>query len=239
MPTFRHGKKTKIFINATDMSPFLNQATTTQSLEATETTTYDDDDKTYMVGLSDGTISSSGLFDSTAGASDAVLSGMIATEDNAVSVFPEGNTQGRRAILANGQLTSYDVSSPVADVVAISADIQADGGLYHGVDLSGNVAASASANGTSIDNGSATAGGLIANLHVTANTRDGASTIKIQHSTDDTVFVDLIAFSSVSASATVGENSTSVGTVNRYLREQHTLAGTTGTITLNIASARR
>jgi hypothetical protein len=108
MPTFRHGKKTRVFINGTDMSPFLNEATTTQEIETAETTTFGDDDKTYMTGLSDGTISSSGLFDSSVGASDAVLSGLIATEDNAVSVFPEGTGIGRRAVLANGQMTSYE-----------------------------------------------------------------------------------------------------------------------------------
>lgn len=239
MPTFRHGKKTAVFINGTDMSPFLNEATTTQAIETAETTTFGSDDKTYMTGLSDGTISSSGLFDSTAGASDAVLSGMIATEDNAVTVFPEGNVLGRRAVIANGQLTSYEVSSPVADVISISAEVQADGGLYHGIALTGSVSASATANQVSTDNTAATSNGLIANVHVTANTRDGASTIKIQHSVDDSTFVDLITFSSVSASATVGENLTTNGTVNRYLRAQQTLAGTTGTITFNIASARR
>lgn len=239
MPTFRHGKRTTVLLNATDMSPFLNEATTTQEIETAETTTFGDSDKTYIVGLADGTISTSGLFDGTAGASDAVLSGAVGAEDNTFTVLPEGNGVGNRAVLANGQLTSYEISSPVADVVAISAEVQADGGLYHGVDLTGQQIVAASGVTSAVDHGSATHSGLIANLHVTANTRDGASTIKVQHSADNVTFVDLITFSGVSASATTGETITSTGTVNQYLRAEHTLAGSSGSVTYHVSAARR
>ena len=239
MPTFRHGKKTAVLLNGTDMSPFLNEATTTQEIETAETTTFGNQDKTYIVGLSDGTISTSGLFDSSAGASDAVLSGIIATEDNTFTVLPEGAAAGSRSILANGQLTSYEISSPVADVVAISAEVQADGGLYHGVALNGLQVISASGVSASADNGAATSNGVLANLHVTANTRDGATTIKVQDSADGSTWVDLVTFTSVSASATVGESITSTGTVNRYLRAEHTPAGASGSVTYHVSVARR
>jgi len=94
MPTFRHGKKTAVLLNGTDMSPFLNEATTTTEIETAETTAFSDDDKTYIVGLSDGTISTSGMFDSTAGASDEVLRGLIANDDNTFTVLPEGGGLG-------------------------------------------------------------------------------------------------------------------------------------------------
>lgn len=239
MPTFRHGKKTAVLLNGTDMSPFLNEATTTQEIETAETTTFGDQDKTYIVGLADGTISTSGLFDSTAGASDAVLSGLIATEDNTFTVLPEGATVGRRAILANGQLTSYEISSPVADVVAISAEVQADGGLYHGVALNGLQVISASGVSGSVDNAVATGNGVLANLHVTANNRNGATTIKVQDSADGLTWVDLVTFTNVSASTTAGESITSTGTVNRYLRAEHTLAGSSGSVTYHVSVARR
>lgn len=239
MPTFRHGKRTTVLLNGTDMSPFLNEATTTQEIETAETTTFSDTDKTYIVGLGDGTISTSGLFDSSAGASDAVLSGLIQQDDNTFTVLPEGNGAGRRAIVANGELTSYEISSPVADVVAISAEVQADGGLYHGVDLTGQNVVSASGVTTGLDHGSATHSGVLANLHVTANDRDGATTIKVQHSADDITYADLITFTSVSASATGGETITSTGTVNQYLRAEHTLAGSSGSVTYHVSAARR
>jgi len=239
MPTFRHGKKTAVLLNGTNMSPFLNEATTTQEIETAETTTYGQDDKTYIVGLSDGTISTSGLFDSSAGASDAVLSGLIAQEDNTFTVLPEGALAGSRSIIANGQLTSYEISSPVADVVAISAEVQADGGLFHGVALNGLQIVSASGVTGSVDNSVATGGGVLANLHVVANTRDGDTTIKVQDSADGNTWADLVTFTNVSASTTAGESITSTGTVNRYLRAEHTLAGSSGSATYHVSVARR
>ena len=240
MPTFRHGKRTAVLLNGTDMSPYLNEATQTQEIETAETTTFADDDKTYITGLGDGTISVSGLFDSTAGASDAVLRGTLGQEDNTFTVLPEGAVAGRRAVIANGQLTSYEVSSPVGDVVAISAEVQADGGLFSGLALSGLSTVSASAGqDTGIDNGSATSNGVLANLHVTENTRDGNAVFKIQHSADGAIWVDLITFTTVSASSTTGESVTSTGNVNAYLRSTYTLSGSAGSVTYHIAAARR
>jgi len=239
MPTFRHGKQTAVLLNGTDMSPFLNEATTTQEIETAETTTFGIQDKTYIVGLSDGTISTSGLFDGSANASDAVLSGLIATEDNTFTVLPEGVVAGRRSVLANGQMTSYEISSPVGDVVAISAEIQADGGLYHGIALNGLATVSASGVSASADNTTSTSNGIIANLHVTANNRNGAATIKVQDSADGNTWADLVTFTSVSASTTVGESITANGTVNRYLRAEHTLAGSSGSVTFHVSAARR
>jgi hypothetical protein len=239
MPTFRHGKRTAVLLNGTDMSPFLNEATTTQEIETAETTTFGDSDKTYISGLGDGTVSTSGLFDSTAGASNDILSGAIGQEDNTFTVLPAGATTGAPSIIANGQLTSYEISSPVADVVSISAEVQADGGLFSGVALTGLVSVSASGVSSPVDNGSLTSGGGLFNLHVIANDRDGAATIKVQHSADNSTYADLVTFTNVSASATVGESITSTGTVNRYLRAEHTLAGSSGSITYHVSAARR
>lgn len=239
MPTFRHGKATAVLMNGTNMSPYLNEATSAWNMETGETTTFGSADKTYIAGLADGTISCSGLFDGTAGASHDVLSGAIGLEDNTFTVLVEGAAVGRAAIIANGQLTSYEVSSPVGDVVALSTEIQADGGLWHGAALTGIDTVSATGTGTAQDNGASSTNGLIANLHVTSNDRDGNVTVKVQHSADNSTYVDLITFTNVSASATSGETVTANGTVNRYLRTSITLAGTSGSVTYHVSAARR
>jgi hypothetical protein len=239
MPTFRHGKSTAVLLNGTDMSQFLNEATTTQTIETAETTTFADADKTYIVGLADGTISTSGLFDSSAGASDAVLQGTLAQADNTFTVLPEGITAGNPAVLANGQVTSYEVSSPVADVVAISAEVQADGGLLNGIDLTGTQSVTATGTVAAQNNGSSTANGALFNLHLTANTHDGDTTIKVQHSSDGVTYADLVTFTVVATTVTTGESITSTGTVNQYLRATHTLAGSTGGVTYHVSAARR
>jgi hypothetical protein len=239
MPTFRHGKSTVVLLNGYDMSAYLNEATQTFSLETGETTTFGSSDKTYVAGLGDGTISCSGLFDGAANASDPVIRGELGEEDNTFTVLPEGATAGRTSILANGQITSYEVSSPVSDVVSISAEIQADGGLWFGSALNDLSVVSASAVTTGADNSASTSNGAVANLHVTSNNRDGATTVKVQHSADDITYVDLITFTNVSASAVAGETVTSTGTVNRYLRAQIVPAGTSGSVTYHVSVARR
>lgn len=239
MPTFRHGKRTVVLLNGTDMSPFLNEATQTQQIETAETTTFSSEDKTYITGLGDGTISMSGLFDDTANASDQVLRGIIQQEDETLTVLPEGATAGARSIVANGLMTSYEVSSPVGDVVSISAEFQADGGLYTGRALNALTNTGTSASLTGVDYSSATSNGSLLNLHVTDNTRNGTATIKVQHSTDNSTWADLVTFSTVSASARVGESISTTGTVNRYLRATHTLAGSSGSITYHVSAARR
>jgi hypothetical protein len=226
-------------MNGTDMSPFLNEATETQTIETAETTTFADSDKTYITGLADGTVSTSGLFDSSAGASNDVLTGAIGQEDNTFTVLPEGATAGARSVIANGQLTSYDVTSPVADVVSISAEIQADGGLFSGFALNGLTDTGTSASLTGINTGGSSSGGGLFNLHVVANTRDGAATVKVQHSADNVTWVDLVTFSGISASVKDGESITSTGTVNQYLRAAHSLAGSSGSITYHVSAARR
>jgi hypothetical protein len=241
MPTFRHGKRTVILMDGTNMSPYLNDSTTANELEALETTTYGSDDKTYIVGLGDGTLQMGGLFDGAASASDGVLSGSVfAVEDVALTVMWDGAALGSRAaVIPAGQLTSYEVSSPVADVVSISAAVQADGGVQRGVVLASLSAIAASASATSVDNGAASANGATATLHVTANNRDGTATVKVQHSSDDNVWVDFITFDAVSASTTDGQGASATGTVNRYLRAINTLAGSSGSVTYTVAAARR
>jgi len=239
MPTFRHGKQTVVFINGTNMSAFLNSASSTMAIETAETTTFGDQDKTYITGLSDGTVSMSGFFDSTAGASDAVLSGMIATADNAVSIFPQGNVITRPATVVNGQMTAYDISSPVGDVVALSAEVQADGGLFYGFDLVGADVRTSTGTTAAQDNAAPTTGGVSVNLHVHANNRNGTTIVKVQHSADNSTYADLVTFTTISAAATAGENIAISGTVNRYLRASYTLAGSTGSLSSAISLARR
>jgi len=85
---FLHGKGTAVVFNQSDLSSYFNDATITRTVETAETTAFGASSKTYIVGLQDGTVSLSGMFDGSAGAVDEVLQGVLGTEDGAlVSVF--------------------------------------------------------------------------------------------------------------------------------------------------------
>ena len=76
-------------------------------------------------------------------------------------------------------------------------------------------------------------------LHVTANDRSATVDVKIQHSTDDSVWADLITFTQVGVGAETAEAKTVSGTVNRYVRAARTVAAGTGSITYAVGFARR
>jgi len=244
MPTFRHGKTTNILLNGYDMSAYMNDAKASRSVDTGETTTFGASSKTYITGLADGTISLSGLFEaSTSAGSDPVLSGQVAdSTDDVLTIFPEGNILGRRAQLSQGLITKYEVSAAVGDVVSISADFQNDGGIDAGINLAAarSVATATTTNETGQDNAASSANGGVATLHVTANANTGTTTFKVQHSTDNSTWVDLVTFTTVATTVIGAQYAvvTAGTTVNRYLRAQSTTANT-GAIVYSMAFARR
>ncbi len=237
MPTFRHGKRTAVFLNATDMSPYLNDATVTREIEANDTTTFGSTSRSYIVGMDDGGLSLSGMFDGTANASDAVLSGQVLQEDNVLTILPEGTAQASRAILAQGDMTAYEISMPVADVVAISSAFQADGGVRQGFNLD-TTTRTASGTATSVDFGSTLSNGAILHLHVTSNANGSATTFKVQDSSNNSSFSDVATFTTVNGSATTSQRTVVSTSVNRYLRTVATTGGTAA-YSYNISAARR
>jgi hypothetical protein len=245
MPTFRHGKGTRILIGTADLSTYFNDTSLSASVETAETTTYGvtGDAKTYVTGLQDSTVSLSGLFDDTAGAADEIISTALGSDDDIVFTIAQdgGLVVGRRCLLGQSIETKYDITSPVADVVSTALDLQSDGESLHGVVLAAADAISSTSNGTSVDGVASSANGGTATLHVTANTRNGNITVKVQHSADNVTFVDLATFAVVSTTTLTAERlSVASGTtVNRYLRASYTVAGSTGSATIAVAFGRR
>ena len=239
---FIHGKSAQILHGAYNLSSFLNDASASADVEVAETTAFGSSAKTYIVGLKDGTVSASGMFDGAASATDEVLSASIGSDTLApVTIGYDGTTLGNRVTILKAKTTSYEVSTPVGDVVAVSYSAQADGGLDQGVSLAALTSVSATTTGSSHDNSASSANGGVAQLHVTANSRSADATIKVQHSADNSTFADLATFTVVATTVTTSERVivASGTTVNRYLRAVNTLASGTGSITYQVSFARR
>lgn len=236
---FVHGKGVEVLYGGARLTSFFNDATVSRNLDTAETSAFGDDAKSYITGMRDGTLSLSGMFDGDAGAVDDVLRATIGSAVNdAATIAPEGLTAGKSAYSAAVKQTSYDVSSPIGDVVAVSLDVQADGGVDRALLLAAGSVVTAAGEGASQDGGAASSAGGAAYLHVTANTRDGASTFKVQSSADNVTWVDLVTFASVSASTVAGQRLPVTGSVPRYLRASHTPGGSSGSITYTITFAR-
>jgi hypothetical protein len=239
---FIHGKSAIVLQNEFDLSTYFNDISISRSIETAETTAFGASAKAYIVGLIDGTLSLSGMFDGSANAIDAEMTDVLGVNAGAViSASVSGvTTIGTRMISTTGKLTSYEVTAPVGDVVSANAEFQADDGIGNAVSLAALGAITTTTTGTSVDNGASSANGGFATLHVTANTMDNSTVCKVQHSADNSTWADLQAFTSVATTIVTAErikvaNGT---TVNRYLRAVATPAGT-GSFTYHINFARQ
>jgi hypothetical protein len=242
MPTFRHGKNAVVLIGANDFTTFFNEATASLSVETAETTTFGSDGaKTYITGLKDATASLNGLFEGSATGTDAAFATAIAADAvPVVTIGPEGGVAGRRSIQISAIQTSYEITSPVGDVVSITAEMQAEqDGIDYGVFVANGTSVSATGNSSSYDGTASTANGGVANLHVTTNTRNGNVTFKVQHSSDNSTWADLATFNATPTTTTEGQRVEFTGTVNRYVRAYYTVAGSSGAATYTLAIARR
>jgi hypothetical protein len=139
---FTHGKKSKFEIDNSsgspvDISAFCDEVSLSRDIETAETTTFGDNAKEYIIGLTDASISVSGKFDA-AGAStvDAVLSGILGQDASVTFAYtPGGGSPSSSNPKYTGEcyLTSYEVSGSVGDVSTFSASFQCTGVITRAV----------------------------------------------------------------------------------------------------------
>ena len=243
MPTFRHGKNINVFIDEYDFSTYFNDVSASTSVDTAETSTFGTSAKTYVVGHRDGTVSLGGMFESTTstGTDQYFASVLGSATKQKVIVAVEGHSNGTGAIMLQADDTSYEVSSAIADIVQASAEFQSTDAVEHGKILSSGSTVTATGNGTAVDNGASTANGGAGYLSVPVNTRNGNITVKIQHSADNSTYADLVTFTTVTSTSKTSERIevASGTTVNRYLRVNYTVAGSTGSATPVVAFTRR
>lgn len=233
---FVHSKDTRVLLNEVAASGKLNSTTAANTRTLSESTVFTDDGERFVPGLKSGTLSLEGRFeDNTLFAELKAANGV----DNSllVSAAPGGFAVGKPVAMTLGDLASHTITSAVADVVGFSVEAPADEVIDLGVSLHDLIAEIATANGTSVDNAASSADGGVGVLHVTAASAADTLDAKIQHSTDNITYVDLITFTQ--AAAATSERKTVAGTVNRHVRAQWTIAGVTPSFTFVAAFARR
>ena len=252
MPTFIHGKGTKTYIDEFDLSDYFNAADSTFAIETADISAFGASSRSFLPGLQTATMGLTGLWsqDATTG-SDVVLEALLANATSPLTtVAIAAGTIGNKAILMQSDELTYNISSPVADVVSVSADFQAttDGTSnltysgQSGVQLTPYLTATTldfPASFTSVDNAASTANGGFAIIHVPINTMSGGvTTYKVQHSANDVSWADRITCSPVAATTTTSELKAVSGTVNRYIRCSGTTAASSGALTTMVSFAR-
>lgn len=252
--TYRHGKNTALFLNQLNATPYFNSGDFSQSLLTAETTVWGNNDKTYIPGQGDSTFSASGFFDGDIGKVDRTLFALTeALAPYPVTYCPDGGCiVGRNARLSSLLQTDLTNSSPISSAVTLKLSAQATGGGRFGYVLNDAATlASAVITGATVDSaivGGTTAGGVM-NLHVPMNSRSTTISVKIQDSTNGSVWVDLAGASQVvPAGVAVDANNPFglptayqlqlAGTINRYVRALITPTAGTGNFVAVVALAR-
>jgi len=137
MPTFKHGKNAHFSLDGTAgtlvvISDTLNEISLPREIETAETTAFGLNDKTYITGLGDATISLSGMFDATV---DTAIAGNITNlKSGSVASLsfeygPSGSAASSPKFTGEALITSYEISSPVGDVITYSLELQVTGGV--------------------------------------------------------------------------------------------------------------
>ena len=231
---FVHGKDTKVIIDSTDLSAYLNSAEPSRTADVGETTTCGSSNKSYIAGEKDATVSFGGFFDSTA---DNIIQGLIGTNDKVAVIGFDGIDATDDCMFGKGVTTNYGISSPVGDVVAVTFDLQASG-FFSGSVLE-NATVTATGNGTARDNGSSTANG--GGAFIVATTVSGSTpslTAKITHSADDVTYADLVTFTALTSAGAEVKEIASGTTINRYLKVVYTVSGTTPSFSVIVGLGR-
>lgn len=239
---FVHGKSSRVLLDDFVLSGYLRGWDHNSEREMADSTVLTDSGHRFLPGLDTGSLTLDGLFDDSAaagGLDETLNTAKGAATASVITAAPDGFALGKRVVSIEARENSFAYASPVADVVSLQAGWVSEGQVDSGVSLHDLTAVTATANGSSSDNAASSANGAVGALHVTANTRDGDTTLKIQDSADNSTWADLITFTVVGATTTTAERSSVTGTVDRYVRAVWTLAGTTGSITFVVALSRR
>jgi hypothetical protein len=239
--TFTHGSNADVLVNGYDLSSYLREASVSPSADVAETTAFADTAKTYIAGLKDAAFSASGMLDSAAAAVGSVAWTALGVNNSEISYYPSGDSAGGFGYGLDAQETSVEIVSPVDGVNAISLEAQSSSGAERLVSLAALTSRSGTANLTGIQDAGAatTSNGYAAYLHMTVTPTAGTATIKVQHSDDDSTYVDLCTFTDVATLAAVtSERSAASGTVRQYARVQHTISAG-GACTFQVGLSRK
>lgn len=185
--------------------------------------------RTYVQGFKSGSLQGSGIFDSDDTDADRIHDVLSAayTSGTAQNVTASRGvvTVGAPALMMDGSVMTYDIPHDTGALIMVNATWRANSSIKFGRWLMNALQAAGTNNGTSLDNAAATTNGGFLQVHLY---NDDASDVdvKLQHSTNNTDWVDVSGGTVNNLSATRTSGSASVtGTINRYIRVVATVTG--------------
>ena len=231
--SFTHSKDSRFAFGSTAIAAYLTGFTTSTTVDTADSTDITSASRNYVPGLTDSSITASGLFEPLYDTPAVAAFG--AASASPVTVAPAGFALGNPVVVLSGREISYELSGAVGEVVAANITIQGDGRFDSGVSLIDLAEVTATGTGSVHTAAAGTSSGGVGTLHVTACS--GTLTVKIQHSTNNSTWSDLLTFTA--ATGATSERVVVAGAVNKYLRASYTLTGVGAAATFTTNLARR
>lgn len=229
--------QSRVFINSAHVSGYMNHFKCDYSRTFSDVSNALSTGTQWLPGLIGGSIAVDGMYNDAAGSLSTVMQAAIGTDNGElVTLCPAGTALGTPCFMAICDPSEITIDAKVTDAVMVKTTGAPDDGIDMGIVLHTFQAETATANGTGVDNAASTANGGVGLLHLTTFSGLTNIIVKIDHSTDNVTFTNLITFST--AVGVTQQRSTVSGTVNRYLRASWTVTGT-GSASFIASFARR
>jgi hypothetical protein len=126
---FKHGKDTAVSVNSVDLSAFTNSTDFNTDADVHDTTTYGQAAHTFQAGLTNGTVTLKGIYDSGASGPGKTLRPLLGGASVTLLYKPEGTGTGKPSRSVSVVVKSYNESAPVADMITWQADLQMTGAI--------------------------------------------------------------------------------------------------------------
>jgi hypothetical protein len=126
---FKHGKDTVVSVNSVDLSAFTNSTDFNTDADVHDTTTFGQSAHTFQAGLTTGTATLKGIYDSGASGPGKTLRPLLGGASVTLLYKPEGTGTGKPSRSVSVVVKSYNESAPVADMITWQADLQMTGAI--------------------------------------------------------------------------------------------------------------
>lgn len=242
---FSHGSKAKVYLGGYDITLFTRDVTSSGDADMAETSVLGDSDKDYIKGLAGGDVTLEGFLEgtSTVGAegNDVIMEAALGEEAGLVLAhLPAGDVFGAKGRYLAAFQAGYEIDTSIDGAGGWTAELSGKvAPVVSGAILQILGAVTADGQGSGFDSGivGGTPNGGAGFLEVTAFSGFTSVLFRVQHSTDGSIWSDLLTFTSITA-ARKSERVAVAGTVNRHLRAWWDVTGV-GSVTFHMGFARR
>ena len=92
MPTFVHGKNTKVYLNGYDISTYLSSIEVSKTADVADVSTFGSTSKEYLPGIKDSVLSAEGFVDEGAATMEGVIENILSYSGLEWNWYPNGDT---------------------------------------------------------------------------------------------------------------------------------------------------